>query len=702
MLTLGVAMTIIAFLPPLPLILVLCAIVGFVYGPIAPIYNYVMQTRAPQHLRGRVVGVMGSLAYAAGPLGLVLAGPLADAAGLHATFLALSLPMLLLGLVALSLPALRDLDRDPTADPGERRRTWVVKRKRCRGTRVTQTTTRTSRSLVYQQVLDPVAHSLAWSSLVAAIPLLLLFVLLGVLRVTAWVASLISLAVAIVVAVLVYGMPIGQTLLAGTEGAAFGFFPILWIVINAIWVYQLTVETGHFDVLRRSFASVSDDQRIQAVLIAFSFGALLEALAGFGTPVAVTSVMLMALGFKPLKAAALALSPTPRPWPSARWPPRSSRWARSPNCRATRSVRWSAGRRRSWRCSFPLSWSRSSTAGEASGRPGPRRSCAGSSSRSPSTPPPTSSRCRWPTWSRRCCRPPRWSCWSASGAPAGTYTEPAVVAGGAADEPTPDFAERVEHPDARADVVKAYAPYAIIIAVFVICQITAVKKLLDKATVKFQWPALDIVSPKGKPVSLTEFTLNLLTTPGTQMLIAGIITMIALKLSVPRAVKAYGTTLHQLRWAIVTVMAVLALAFVMNLSGQTITLGTWMAAAGGAFALLSPILGWLGVAVTGSDTSANSLFGALQVTAANQAGLSDVLMAATNSSGGVLGKMISPQNLAIAAAAVGMNGKEGDIFRRVVVWSVVFLVAAVHPVRAAGLAGAFLDGAVVSTRSIEP
>jgi len=174
-------------------------------------------------------------------------------------------------------------------------------------------------------------------------------------------------------------------------------------------------------------------------------------------------------------------------------------------------------------------------------------------------------------------------------------------------------------------------------------------------------------------VSLTEFTLNLLTTPGTQMLVAGVLTMIVLKLSVPRAVKAYGVTLVQLRFAIVTVMVVLALAFVMNLSGQTITLGTWMAGAGGAFALLSPVLGWLGTAVTGSDTSANSLFGALQVTAANQAGLSDVLMAATNSSGGVLGKMISPQNLAIAAAAVGMNGKEGDIFRRVVVWSLVFL-----------------------------
>ena len=129
----------------------------------------------------------------------------------------------------------------------------------------------------------------------------------------------------------------------------------------------------------------------------------------------------------------------------------------------------------------------------------------------------------------------------------------------------------------------------------------------------------------------------------------------------------------QLRWAILTVMAVLALAFVMNASGQTITLGTWMAGAGGFFALLSPILGWLGVAVTGSDTSSNSLFGALQVTAAGKAGLSPVLMAASNSSGGVLGKMVSPQNLAIAAAAVGLDGKEGDIFRRVIVWSLVFL-----------------------------
>lgn len=526
---------------------------------------------------------------------------------------------------------------------------------------------------MYQQVLDPVGHSLAWSSLVAAIPILLLFVLLGVLRITAWVASLISLAVAIAVAVLVYGMPIGQTLLAATEGAAFGFFPILWIVINAIWVYQLTVETGHFDVLRRSFSRVSDDQRIQAVLIAFSFGALLEALAGFGTPVAVTSVMLMALGFRPLKAAVLALVANTAPVAFGAMATPILTLAKVTELPADTLGAMVGRQTPLLSVVVPLA-----LVAIVDGRRGvketwlPALVCGvvfglGQFATSNFISVPLADVV---------------AALLSAGAvvllvrvwkPRQTYTEPAVVAGGAADAPTPEFADRVAHPDSRADVVRAYAPYAIIIAVFVVCQISAVKKLLDKATVKFEWPGIDVVSPSGKPVSLNEFTLNLLTTPGTQMLFAGVLTMIALRLTVPRAVKAYGTTLHQLRWAIVTVMAVLALAFVMNLSGQTITLGTWMAAAGGLFALLSPILGWLGVAVTGSDTSANSLFGALQVTAANQAGLSDVLMAASNSSGGVLGKMISPQNLAIAAAAVGMDGKEGDIFRRVVLWSLVFL-----------------------------
>jgi len=527
---------------------------------------------------------------------------------------------------------------------------------------------------VYQQILDPVGGSLALSAAVAAIPLLLLFVLLGALKMTAWVASLISLAVSIVIAVAVYGMPVGQTLLAGTEGAAFGFFPILWIVINAIWVYQMTVATGHFDVLRRSFSSVSDDQRIQAIIIAFSFGALMEALAGFGTPVAVTSVMLMALGFRPMKAAVLALVANTAPVAFGAMATPIITLGRVTELpvdtlgamigRQTPIlavlvplvlvfiVDGRRGVRDTWPaallCGLVFGVAQYATSNFLSV---PLADVVASLLSAAAV-----------VGLVRVWQPRR--------AP---VAQPAVVGGGDSDEPTHTPA-RGEDSDSRAEVARAYAPYGIIIAVFVVCQIPAVKRFLDGATIAFTWPGLAVLDADGDPSSLTKFSLNLLTSPGTQMLVAGILTMVALRLSVPRAVKAYGVTLHQLRWAILTVMAVLALAFVMNLSGQTITLGTWMAGAGGFFALLSPILGWLGVAVTGSDTSANSLFGALQVTAAHQAGLSEVLMAASNSSGGVLGKMISPQNLAIAAAAVGLDGKEGDIFRRVVLWSLGFLV----------------------------
>ncbi|BBZ29824.1 L-lactate permease [Mycolicibacterium madagascariense] len=527
---------------------------------------------------------------------------------------------------------------------------------------------------MYQQVLDPVAGSLAWSALVAAVPLLLLFVLLGVFKVTAWLASLVSLAVSLAVAVAVYGMPVGQALLAGTEGAAFGFFPILWIVINAIWVYQMTVATGHFDVLRRSFASVSDDQRIQAIIIAFSFGALLEALAGFGTPVAVTSVMLMALGFTPLKAAALSLTANTAPVAFGAMATPIITLGKvtglSPDTLGAMIGRQTPllavfvplvlvlivdgrrGIREAWPvaavCGVVFAIAQYVTSNFVS---------------VPLADVVASLLSAAAIVGMVRLRPPA------------RALVPSLASGGVgeADLDPPDSPD--SRADSRADIAKAYAPYGIVIAVFVVCQIGAVKTLLDAATVVFGWPGLHVAAANGHPLSLTAFTLNLLTTPGTQMLVAGVLTMIVLRLSVPRALRAFGATLHQLRWAIVTVMAVLALAFVMNVSGQTITLGTWMAGAGAAFALLSPILGWLGTAVTGSDTSANSLFGALQVTAAHQAGLSELLMAASNSSGGVLGKMISPQNLAIAAAAVGLNGREGDIFRRVVVWSLVFLAA---------------------------
>ncbi|MEV5707793.1 L-lactate permease [Actinoallomurus sp. NPDC052274] len=523
---------------------------------------------------------------------------------------------------------------------------------------------------MFRQVLDPVAHSLAWSSLVAALPLLTLFVLLGVVRMRAWTASLTALAVALLVAVWTYGMPVGQAVLAGTEGAAFGFFPILWIVINAIWVYTMTVQTGHFDVLRRSFARVSDDQRIQAIIIAFSFGALLEALAGFGTPVAVTSVMLIALGFRPLKAAVLALTANTAPvafgamaTPILTLGKVTSQSSDTLGAMVGRQtpilalfvplvlvsiVDGRRGLRQTWPvalvCGVAFAIAQYATSNFVSV---PLADVVASLVSVAAVVAMVRPRSR------------------ASGR--------AVVAGGAADEPTPEFAERVARPDDHREVLRAYLPYATIIVVFVVCQITAVKNALGEATQTVRWPGLHLKSAAGGTLSLPTFTLNYLTSPGTQMLAAGLLTMIILRISVRGALRAYRDTLVRLRWAILTVMLVLALAFVMNASGQTITLGTWMAGAGGFFAFLSPVLGWLGTAVTGSDTSSNSLFGALQVAAAGRADLSPVLLAAANSSGGVLGKMVSPQNLAIAAAAVGLDGREGDIFRQVIIWSLIFL-----------------------------
>jgi lactate permease len=578
---------------------------------------------------------------------------------------------------------------------------------------------------MYQQVLDPVADSLAWSSLCAALPLLTLFVLLGVLRMRAWLAALISLVVAILVAVLIYPMPVGQALLAASEGAVFGFFPILWIVINAIWIYNMTVETGHFDVLRRSFASVSDDQRIQAVIIAFCFGALMEALAGFGTPVAITSVMLIALGFRPMKAAAVSLvaNTAPVAFGALATPivtlatvtglPEDDLGAMVGRQTPLLAlfvplalvfiVDRSRGLREVWPaavvCGVAFALAQFATSNYISV---PLTDIVAAlisagavvlflrvwqpageyvEDEPEDEPVPAGGLGRGTARASRLGRDrDRTATISGSGSGLAADDEPTDVAGTGRDrEPVgrgrvvPPAGTAPATPDTPAEVVRAYAPYLIIIAVFTIAQLPGIKSAIAETTQIFKWPGLDLHNPAGKPLALQNFTFNWLAAGGTLLLIAGLLTIPVLRLSPARAAAAYVKTYRQLLTAIVTVMAVLALAYVMNASGQTATLGNWMAGAGSFFAVLSPVLGWLGVAVTGSDTSSNSLFGALQVTAANKAGLDPLLMAASNSSGGVLGKMISPQNLAIAAAAVGLAGREGDLFRRVLWWSLLLL-----------------------------
>jgi lactate permease len=563
---------------------------------------------------------------------------------------------------------------------------------------------------MYRPVLDAVGGSLFLTAVLAMLPLLTLFILLGVLKMTAWKAALISLGVSLVVAVVAYSMPAGQALDAGLEGAVFGFFPILWIVINAIWIYRMTVETGHFDVLRRSFAKVSDDQRIQAVIIAFCFGALLEALAGFGTPVAITSVMLIALGFKPIKAAVVALVANTAPVAfGALAIPITTLATVSGQPEHTLSQivgrqtpllavfvpmalvfiidRWRGVRATlpaTLTCGATFAFTQFAVSNYVSTQ---LTDIIASLVAAASVVlllrvwRPSDSYVEVPEMATAT------SAVSTSGGTrpgSGDLSTPALIATAANREGYPvaqgtgttteTAAEDINHKDSRTEVFKAYAPYLIIIVVFALAQVPPVRDALAATTVKFQWPGLHLQSASGKPSKVPTFTLNYLAAGGTLLVLAGLVTIPFLGVSLAKAFQAYLDTYRQLKLAIITVMAVLALAYVMNSSGQTATLGLWMAGAGAAFAFLSPILGWLGVGVTGSDTSSNSLFGALQVSAANKAGLSPALMAAANSSGGVLGKMISPQNLAIAAAAVGLSGKEGDIFRKVIGWSLGFLV----------------------------
>jgi lactate permease len=500
-----------------------------------------------------------------------------------------------------------------------------------------------------------------------------------------------SLAVAIVVAIAIYSMPVGQTLDAGAEGAVFGLFPIMWIVVNAIWIYNMATDSGHFAVIRRSFARLSDDQRVQAVLIAFCFGALLEALAGFGTPVAICSVMLIALGFKPIKAAAVSLVANTAPVafgaiavPITTLAPLAQLPKDDLGAMVGRQTPLLA-------LVVPLI-----LVGMVDGRRGIKDA--------------------WPValWGGLAFAIGQFVCsnyisveladivaslfsagvivvllqvWQPGQVIEGGGPRPAMAGGESGVEQARFEKEAMRRADAGPDgelkrdsagqMLVAFSPYLIIIAVFAIAQIHWLPFFdwLDARTKAFDWPGLNVLNGKGEAPTAATFKFNWASAAGTLLLVSGLLSMLVLRIRPGAALRAYANTLNQMKFAILTVASVLALAYVMNMSGQTITIGTWLAGAGKAFAFLSPLLGWLGVAVTGSDTSSNALFGALQVTAADKAELSPMLMAASNSSGGVLGKMISPQNLAIGAAAVGMVGQEGELFRTVLKWSVILVLA---------------------------
>ncbi len=530
----------------------------------------------------------------------------------------------------------------------------------------------------------PVADSLAISALIGMIPLLTVFLTLGVLRWKAHWAGLAGLGAAIGVAILAFKMPPSLAALSASEGAVFGVFPITWIVLTAIWLYQITVVSGRFEDLRQTFNLISDDPRIQAILIAFCFGGLLEALAGFGAPVAITGVMLMAVGFSALRAAIVVLlaNTAPVAFGAIAIPiitagnltgipytqigayvghqtPFLAAWV------PLLLVLLADGKRglvQTWKAALPIGlafaiaqWASAtfisveltdiiaSLAGLAVGVIVLR------------------------FWQ-----------------PAGREDALARMAAERERE-TVRFGLRLpEVADAHVEritgrrVWMALFPYILVIAVFSLAKLwKPLSSFLASTDLKIGWPGLhgEVVTAAGKPVTSTIYTFNWLSSPGTLLLFTGVIVAIVYRVSARDAVGEFTATVVKLKFTFLTIGAVLALAYVMNLSGQTVSIGTWIAGTGAAFAFFSPVLGWLGTAVTGSDTSANALFSTLQQTAGQQAGIDPTLLVAANTSGGVVGKMISPQNLTIAATAVGLIGRESDILRKVVGWSIGMLIA---------------------------
>jgi lactate permease len=539
---------------------------------------------------------------------------------------------------------------------------------------------------MYKQVLDPVSHSLGLTSIFALLPLVVLFVLLGVVRLKAQWASLITLGVAILVALIVYSMPVGQAFDSALEGAVFGFWPIMWIVINALFIFNMTERTGYFAILRRAFARISDDLRVQVVVIAFCFGALLEALAGFGTPPAICGIMLVGIGVKPIKAAAVALVADTAPVAFGAIAIPITTLAQVTGL-PIHHLSQMVGRQTpelallipfvlvfmiDGRRGLREAWPAALTAGVVfallqfaisnfvSTELTDIVASLGST---------VAVLALLQVWSPA-------EPMSVTAAAGGAGQSRPAIAGSSTSDPA--FEREVRSGDDKPlttrELILAFAPYVIIIVVLGLISLKGIMTQLDKSTSEFTWPGLHILGASGKPPTSLTFKFNWFTAAGTGLLASGIITAIVLRVSPRTALRVYVETLNQLKWAIMTVCTVLAIAYVMNLSGQSITLGTWAAGAGGFFAFLSPLIGWFGTAVTGSDTSTNSLFGALQVAAAKQSGLSPTLLAAANSSGGVLAKMVSPQNLAIGAAAVGLGGQEGDIFRKVIGWSVLLVL----------------------------
>ena len=512
---------------------------------------------------------------------------------------------------------------------------------------------------MWPQNYTPVGGSLGVSALIAAVPVFVLLLLLGVLRKPAWLASLFGLGAAAVVALGVYGMHAGTLVSAIAYGAAYGLFPIGWVVFTAILLYNITVATGKFQVIKDSVGSLTEDRRLQALLIAFAFGAFIEGAAGFGTPVAVAAAMLAGLGFSPFYAAGICLL--------ANTAPVAFGSIATPIMMLTGIT------------GLPLD--RLSA--------GVGRICAPVSLIVPGYLVMVMGGWR----ALRGVLPAALLCGVAFGGtqfvvsnfigPQLTDILSSLAAIGSLVllfkfwKPKEDFnfdehsSAHVAPPrHATGELVLAWTPYMLLVVFVLLWGYKPVQVMLNGVTRSFPWPGLHNVILRvppvvAKPAPYTAaYTFNWLSAPGTACLIAALVSAVVLRMPVAQFARVFRNTVKQLLLAELTIASVLALAFLMNYCGATATLGLAFAATGTLFPFFSSLLSWLGVFLTGSDTAANALFGNLQVITAGTLHMNPVLMASSNSAGGVMGKMISLQSVAVASCATAMKpADEGRLFR---------------------------------------
>lgn len=540
----------------------------------------------------------------------------------------------------------------------------------------------------WKQDFTPIADNLALSAVVALIPILYFFWALAVKRMKGYFAGLTTLLVALVVAVIAYEMPVGMAVMSVTQGAVYGLLPIGWIIITSVFLYKLTVKTGQFDTIRNSVLSITEDRRLQALLIAFSFGAFLEGAAGFGAPVAISAALLVGLGFNPLYAAGICLIANTAPVAfGAIGIPITA--VAGPTGIPAMEISKMVGRQLPFLSVFipfylvliMAGWKKTIEVLPAilvSGVSFAITQYVSSNFLGPELPDILSALVSLVALAIFL---KVWKPKSVYRFATDAHSEVAASA----------QLQTTTH--ASGEVLKAWSPFLVLTVFISIWGIPQVKAALTghyegtngllKAlntlgsylTFMPEVPGLSnkIINASGQPIPAV-YKLELLGAAGTAILLAAIVTKFIVNVSWSEWFATFGETLNELKFPVITIASVVGFAYVTNASGMSTTLGMALAKTGSLFAFFSPFLGWLGVFITGSDTSSNLLFGNLQKVTATSLGMDPVLAVAANSSGGVVGKMISPQSIAVACAAVGLAGKESDLFRFTIKHSIFLII----------------------------